>query len=562
MKEIGRVLGSNLDLDPLLVEIVKKATELLDADRATLFVADPERKELFSTVMQGGERFEIRLPYGKGVAGWVAEHDCAVAIRDAYDDDRFNREVDRKTGYRTQGMLAWPIRRPRGGLIGVCQVLNKKSGTFDADDELLLEAIVSEIGVALEVARLYREQTEQNAALERARSELQLLFATERAIAESHDLDSMLVSILRTAQKTLLAQAAIVWLFDERGLSLSARVASGARKASLLKLSLPQADPVFRAASKGQTLVVDSQRKARSGGEVEIIKRGRHSPRQLIAVPIAGSEGPIGAIELFDKAGEGAQGFSSDDVRALLVVASQAGRAIAAERARDERARAERLETIGRMLSGVVHDMRTPLTLIGGYADLMIEAADAGERRRWSQKIQKQIEAMSGMTIDLLAFARGERTLLVRKVHVGRFMNEIEESLSRELEGTGVELTLEVRFKGFAYFDENKLRRVFGNITRNARQAMPDGGRFRVAVWSKDGKLWLELEDTGPGIPREIEDRLFEPFTTAGKLGGTGLGLAIVKQTIEEHGGHISYASSPGGTRFTLWIPLEGRATE
>ncbi|MBI4815373.1 MAG: GAF domain-containing protein [Deltaproteobacteria bacterium] len=599
MKEIGRVLGSNLDLDPLLEEIVKKARELLDADRATLFVADPEKRQLFSTVMQGGERFEIRLAYGQGVAGWVAEHDCAVAIRDAYDDDRFNPAVDLQTGYRTRGMLSWPIRGgghapaqieprrdeddprarrsssprseaggkvapapsrirgSRGGLIGVIQVLNKRVGTFDEDDELLLEAIASEIGVALEVARLYRDQTTQNLALERARSELQLLFATERAIAESTHLEPMLQSILDTALSSLSAGSGIVWLFDERSLTLTARVAAGSKKKSLEKLAIPSSDPVHQAATRGQTLVLGPAGAKVADPTNPRIRRGRYSPKQLIAVPIAGTDGTIGAIELFEKRA-GAQ-FSGDDVRALAVVASQAGRAITAERERQERERAERLEAIGRMLSGVVHDMRTPLTLIGGYADMMASSDDAIERRRWSEKVRKQIDVMAGMTIDLLGFARGDRKLLLRKVHVGRFMSDTEEYLTRELDGTGVQLVIEADFRGVAHFDENKIRRVFNNIARNARQAMPHGGRFGVAVWADGGRLWIELEDTGTGIPKEVEDRLFQPFATAGKPGGTGLGLAMVKQTIEEHGGEISYATSKNGTKFTLWIPLEGR---
>ena len=228
IRQIGRVLGSNLELDPLLAEIVDRTTDLLEADRSTLFLADSEEGILWSKVLQGNELKQIRFPIGVGIAGWVAERKKPLHIKDAYSDKRFNPEFDRRSGYKTRNMLVWPVRRPQGSeLLGVIQVLNKKQGDFRATDERLLEAIASEIGVALEVANLYRQAVERSKMLERTRRELLLLFETERAISQSEDLQNMLEVILDTALKTLSARTGAIHILDERGFRLEVVAAKG-----------------------------------------------------------------------------------------------------------------------------------------------------------------------------------------------------------------------------------------------------------------------------------------------------------------------------------------------
>ena len=125
------------------------------------------------------------------------------------------------------------------------------------------------------------------------------------------------------------------------------------------------------------------------------------------------------------------------------------------------------------------------------------------------------------------------------------------------MKGTGVQLNFRVRYKGPARFDENKLRRVFHNLARNACEAMPGGGLFEVVVSKRMNRLRFDFIDNGPGIPDEVKTRLFQPFATSGKKGGTGLGLAMVKQIAEEHHGKVTFKSSPEGTKFSLVIPLE-----
>ncbi|MEM7676015.1 MAG: GAF domain-containing protein [Myxococcota bacterium] len=550
MKQIGRVLGSNLELDPLLQEIVRRTTELLEADRTTLFLAGPNHDELWSKVMEGEELKEIRLSVGSGIAGWVAKHGEPQHIADAYSDARFNPEIDRRSGYRTRCMLVWPVRGPQSAdILGVVQVLNKQEGPFNSTDERLLEAIASEIGVALEVSRLYREAVERSEALERARRELSLLFETERAISQSSGLAEMLNTILDTALTSMDAKSGAIHVLDDRGLRLEVTAARGTYAASLQRASSLQVGEgvVGNVIKTGEPVVLNN---------IEGMQRGRIRAKSVLAVPIKTKyAGNIGVFELINRRDK--RGFGEPDVNTLAVVAAQAGRAINAERRRKEREQSERLTTIGRMLSGVIHDIRTPMGLISGYTDMMTETDDQEERARYANMVNKQIDVLSAMTGDLLAFARGERNVLIRKVYLHKFVDEMKDHLVHEFEDSGVRLTIEANYRGAAYFDETKLRRVFHNIARNAREAMPEGGHFRVCVDQDGDHLVFHFDDTGGGVPAELTDRLFEPFATSGKVGGTGLGLAMVKQIADEHHGAVSYETSDDGTRFTFCLPLQ-----
>ncbi|HWP29960.1 MAG TPA: GAF domain-containing protein [Chloroflexota bacterium] len=155
--DVMRALSSELTLDTLLDVIMARTTEAMQADRSTLFLIDAERGELWSKVAQGMERTEIRLPLHAGIAGYVAATGTTLNIPDAYQEPRFNPEIDRLTGYRTRTILCMPVRNPGGRIIGVMQCLNKRDGVFTSEDEALLGALCSQAAIALENARLFEE---------------------------------------------------------------------------------------------------------------------------------------------------------------------------------------------------------------------------------------------------------------------------------------------------------------------------------------------------------------------------------------------------------------------
>ncbi|SRR5581483_9937085 len=160
--EATRLLNSTLDLAELLELILKIAREEVKADRGTVFMVDRDEKELWSIVASGLDHQEIRVPFGHGVVGKVAESGEIINVADAYDLEYFERSFDQKFGYRTRSLLCLPIRHRSGEIVGVIELLNRQDGVqFTADDVEFLTKLSAHIAMALENARLHRELLEK-----------------------------------------------------------------------------------------------------------------------------------------------------------------------------------------------------------------------------------------------------------------------------------------------------------------------------------------------------------------------------------------------------------------
>ena len=157
MLEVANAISTELQLEPLLAKIMSATTELLGADRSTLFMYDKKEDQLWSQVAEGVGTKEIRFPSDAGIAGSVFTSRETLNIPDAYADARFNPEIDKKTGYKTNNMLCMPVINKAGDAIGVTQVLNKHTGPFNAADEKRLQAFSSQAAIALENAQLFED---------------------------------------------------------------------------------------------------------------------------------------------------------------------------------------------------------------------------------------------------------------------------------------------------------------------------------------------------------------------------------------------------------------------
>jgi diguanylate cyclase (GGDEF)-like protein len=164
--KVGQRLAAERDLDKLLSMIIDETTACMDAERSSLFLIDKEKHEMWAKIAQGVDVTEIRFPLGVGIAGMVGILGESINIPDAYLDARFNPEFDLRTGFRTRSILCVPMMDRHGEVIGAVQVLNKKAGLFDADDEAILLALTAQAAVAIENADLYTRLSEMNRSLE------------------------------------------------------------------------------------------------------------------------------------------------------------------------------------------------------------------------------------------------------------------------------------------------------------------------------------------------------------------------------------------------------------
>ncbi len=568
VQEVSRALSETGDLDALLTLIMAKVTELMDADRSTLYLVTEDGRWLWSKVVQGDERVEIRLEVGEGIAGWVAETREIVNIPDAYADQRFQPAVDLKSGFRTRSILAVPMLGALGGLVGVLQVLNKTDGPFTQPDEELLMALSSQAAIAIENARLYHSLVSQNQELQRARRdlerrtrELNALYEVEKELTRALDLDDLLSRILAQAITVLGGGAGSIALVEANG-ELRFATVQGPAAPKLIERTLPHGTGILGWAIAHRTPLVIDRPAEDPRHAAAIAKETGVSPEHLLVAPLVDGEDVIGGIEIIDQrrgARDRENAWGEEDLKLLVLIAAQAANAIGMARRRNEQSNQDRLTSIGRMLAGLLHDLKTPMTIISGYAQLMAAADDADQREKYVDQIQRQFDLMAGMTREVLAFARGDSDLLIRKVYVNKYSEELATQLGAAVAGRGIDFELDARYDGIAYFDEQKLMRVFHNLTSNAVEAMPEGGRLKVKIEKENDQLVWTVTDNGPGIPAQVRGRLFELFAT-GRKGGTGLGLAIVKKVVDDHHGAIECNSSPDGTTFVIRLPA-GRPT-
>jgi Nif-specific regulatory protein len=192
--KICQKINSERDLAALLDLIANEATKLMEADRASLFLLDRERGELWSKVALGSK--EIRFDARLGIAGAVALTGQTINVEDAHQDPRFYKEIDLRTGYRTQSLLAIPLRNHEGEIIGTFEVLNKKTGAFGKEDEEILKALAAQAAIAIETAqhveemRRHRDQLqEENAQLWK---EVEGRFSTQSIIGTSERIHAIL----------------------------------------------------------------------------------------------------------------------------------------------------------------------------------------------------------------------------------------------------------------------------------------------------------------------------------------------------------------------------------
>lgn len=565
VQEVSRALSTVSDIDALLRLIMEKVTELMEADRSTLFLVTDDGRQLWSKVVQGAEVVEIRLDVGEGIAGWVAQTREIVNIPDAYADQRFQPAVDLRSGYRTRSILTVPMIGALGGLVGVLQLLNKQDGPFLKGDEELASALASQAAIAIENARLYHSLVTQNQELSRARRdlerrqrELNALYEVEKELSAALDLDDLLSRILAQAITVLGGGAGSIALTEPDG-SLRFRTVQGPAAPRLIERTLPHGTGLLGWSIAHRTPVIVDDPANDPRHAVDVAREAGVRPQHIMIAPLVDGEDVIGGIEIIDQrrtVRDGDGPWSEEDLKLLVLIAAQAASAIGLARRRSEQSNRDRLASIGRMLAGLLHDLKTPMTIISGYAQLMAACDESPQRETYVEQIQRQFDLMAGMTREVLAFARGDTDLVVRKVYVNRYTEELTTQLTAATAGRSIDFSLDARYDGIAYFDEQKLLRVFHNLARNAVEAMPEGGKLKLTVERVGDELVWTVCDTGPGIPTELRGRLFELFAT-GKKGGTGLGLAIVKKVVDDHHGQINVESDSNGTTFTIRLPLQ-----
>ncbi|HVD25715.1 MAG TPA: HAMP domain-containing sensor histidine kinase [Gaiellaceae bacterium] len=232
---------------------------------------------------------------------------------------------------------------------------------------------------------------------------------------------------------------------------------------------------------------------------------------------------------------------------------------------------AERLQEADELernfLMTVSHELRTPLTAIRGHVDALREgvAEDPASRAASMDVIAAEaarLERLVGDVLDLAKLDTRRFTLRNEEVDMGRLLEQAYTSFAEQARQRGIDYTSEIKARPVIVADGDRVLQIISNLLSNAFRWTPDGGRVELALEQENGDVSVAVEDSGPGIPKDEQDRIFRPFFSRDG-GGTGLGLAIARELASAHGGRILLDSTPGqGTTFTLVLPqtpVDGR---
>jgi len=318
------------------------------------------------------------------------------------------------------------------------------------------------------------------------------------------------------------------------------------------------------------------------GRNVEILlpPSGRASTLEALGEYLATGRGPLSGkqFELIAVRGDGTEfpveltvaRVGAESTRAMTGFV----RDISERRQLEEQLRqSQKLEAIGRLASGVAHDVNNVLMSIMGSADLILmDAKDGDPIHAETEEIKLSVQRGASLTRQLLAFSRRQATQ--SKIFMLRDATSGMETMLRRLIGPEIDLQIARSSDVMVKADPAQIEQVILNLCVNARDAMPEGGRLSVTVDEVELNDWaagligeearpghyarLSVSDTGTGMDEKTRAKLFEPFFTTKEQGkGTGLGLSIVYGIVKQSGGHITVASEPGrGATFLIYLPI------
>ena len=227
------------------------------------------------------------------------------------------------------------------------------------------------------------------------------------------------------------------------------------------------------------------------------------------------------------------------------------------EQAHNEMVQAEKLATVGHLSAGMAHEIRNPLNSIGLFAQLLSAGLDQNdELAEYPDKILKEIDRIDDILLKLLAASKQHKTES-GEISLADALHDVTDLFRPQFRQQGVNVDLYLQPVPELVADRDEIVQIFTNLFVNALQAMPEGGLLSVEMESHDGRIFIEVNDTGNGIAQENLSKVFDPFFTT-KSKGTGFGLSVVLRIVKNYHGSIRVSSEPGqGTSFYLEFPLK-----
>ncbi|HEY1959067.1 MAG TPA: ATP-binding protein [Polyangiaceae bacterium] len=407
-----------------------------------------------------------------------------------------------------------------------------------------------------------------NEAARRKLADTELVLQLARTTSESLDLEVVLGTTADSLVKLLDVSSCFVLLYDEKTNELRGGASSHERRDVVKHIALSLDDPTSisaKAAREGHVIVIADASRDPLARRAPLV--AAFNETALAAFPMFPRGGLAGVVLVDDT--RGPRTFSAEWLELATAMVAQVGLSISNARLYDslrksyeevaatraEMVKRERLAGLGELAAIVAHEVRNPLGVIynatGALERMTAKTPDAATL---VGIVKEECERLNQIVGDLLDFARPRR-LSLQPEDIPRVLGEVVESLGLPA-NVRCEVTVDADLPP-VIVDRRLLRQALVNVALNGVQAMPRGGTLHLvaAADAATRELVLEIRDEGPGIPEADLPRVFEPFFTT-KATGAGLGLAVVKRIVEEHGGHVTVASTPKGATFSFRLPL------
>jgi len=567
LNAIAARLGQTLDLEEVLNTAIEEVVRALVVEAAAVSLLDEQKGELMIYAQRGlrNSYVGVRIPIDRGLSGHVVRTGQPLITGEVRDDARLAVPAFIEEGIQAMALI--PMR-VRGKVVGVLSAMSHVPHEFTPREIAFLEAIASQVGMAVENARLFEAERSQRRMAETLRN-------VAAVLTSSLEVDQVLQWLLEHLKELVLYDRATVMLLEQDRLRVAAT--SG-------YTHLPDGEEAIgrtvRLTDDPLLSEVILERKPILVRDTGRDPRWRY-PQPLwvtkswIGIPLVVRGTVIGMLSL---ARERPPGFTGEEMVLAADIASHA--AVAIENARlyrevqehaaqlkeayDQLKEADRLKD--EIIQNVSHELRTPLAFIKGYVELL-KSGELGpmtpEQARSLEIVARRTDHLTRLVNDFITLqVVSWETLNLQEVDLGRLARTVVEDCRSAASQNGIEVKEDIPADlPPVMADPDRIAQVLDNLLANAIKFSPQGGAIVVRVREVGDWLRTEVSDTGIGIPPDKLSRVFERFyqvdgTSRRRFGGTGLGLAIVKQIVEAHGGEVGVESTVGkGSTFYFTLP-------
>jgi signal transduction histidine kinase len=578
VREVSQKIVSILNLDELLAQVVELIQQRFGYYHVQVFLNSPDNQW---TVFRAGtgragevmlkEDYQLKIGEEE-IIGWVASSGEFLLVNDVSKEPRF---LPHPALPDTKAELAIPL--PLGEqILGVLDIKSERVNAFEESDLFVLQSLAGQVAIAIENARLY---TMTDQALAKRLEELAIMQEIDRQLNATLDYDRVMDFTLDCAIQMTGADGGIIGAVDheQEAMSFLATRGSPLEDKSFHHEPWPLDQGIVGRVVRTKQPVLASD-VTQDSDYVSVVSE----TRSQLTVPILREDRVMGVISL---EGSKLSIFDEDDLSFMTRLADHA--AIAIENARLYSDLKQANEAKSEFVSMVSHELKTPMTSIKGYADLLFKGA-AGEISEMQQKflrvIRSNVDRMNTLVSDLLDISRiesGRLKLYIRSISIKTVVDEVVQIMQERIKAKELVLTVKVpEDLPPVRADADRLIQVLTNLMSNAYRYTLPGGKISVkaTVWpdgSPPGEakpvppdeqslryLCLSVSDTGVGISPKDQTRIFDKFfrgdhPVVRETTGTGLGLSIAKSIVELHEGQMWFQSEPGqGSTFSFTVPI------